>query len=466
MSVAPGESLPKLCGSWSDLKAAYRLLSSDAADPHAIQAGHRAGTLAACAEHPVVLCVQDTTELDLTSKAAMKGRGKLGGGSTQGLLQHTALAVVPAEDHQPLDGATGRLLGVLHQQWATRTQAPDDQTLRQLQARRTDADVWQETAEAVAELGATPARLIHVGDRHSDVFRFFDRCRSLNHSFVVRVRYDRALVDDDPRSPRTPPAQAMGRLFETLDAQPEADSRTLTVHEQRTAKGQTRCAAREATLTIRMAAVTVRPPANDPRTAKVAPVQAHAVLVRESAEESEESEGSGGGDSGGGGSGGLQWMLLTSETIATVEDAWRIVRYYRHRWLIEEWHRVLKEGCRVEAAQFDDAMDVQRLAAIKGIIAVRLLQLRDLAEAASDDPRSAAQLQRTVPRLWIQLVATLAHTSAADLTPKQFFLTIARRGGYLARKRDPRPGWKVLWRGWHDIHLMVQGAELLREKCG
>jgi len=244
-------------------------------------------------------------------------------------------------------------------------------------------------------------------------------------------------------------AAMVRRLFETLEAQAESDPRSLTVHEQRTAKGETRCNARSTSLSLRFKSVTIQPPTNDPRTKDAAPVQASAVLVRE-CDPPEGCE-------------PLQWRLLTSEPVETVDDAWRIVRYYRHRWMIEEWHRALKEGCQVEAAQFDDAMDVQRLAAIKGIIAARLLQLRDLADQAGDD---ASRLQAMVPMLWILVVAALAKLPAETLTPKQFFHGIAKRGGWLGRKHDRRPGWKVLWRGWKDLHMLVEGAELMRPRCG
>ncbi len=69
-------------------------------------------------------------------------------------------------------------------------------------------------------------------------------------------------------------------------------------------------------------------------------------------------------------------------------------------------------------------------------------------------------MQAAVPRTWIVIVSMLAKVNAARLTPRQFWLTIARRGGWIGRKRDGRPGWKVIWRGWYDIHMMVQGAEL------
>ena len=441
MMKAPDSTLPKQCGSWADVKAAYRLLSTAAVEPAAIQAPHRAQTLAACAEHPVVLSIQDTTELELTSKAAMRGRGQLGGGTSRGLLQHAALAVVPSDDEDALDGVPGRLLGVLDQRWSVRAEPGEGETLRQLQQRRTDADVWLETASAVAALGSTPTRLIHVGDRHCDIFRFFTHCRTLGHGFVVRARYDRALAASDEA-----PAE---RLFASLEQRAEQDRQTLTVHEQRTGKGQVRCRARRATLAIRYEAVTLSPPANDPRTRGAEPWHGHAVMVEECDAPADTEP--------------LRWVLLTSEPVRDAAEAWRIVRYYRHRWLIEEWHRVLKEGCRVEAAQFDDAADVQRLAAIKGVIATRLLQLRDLAAHAGDEPQ---RLQTAVPRTWITIVATLAGTPPEHLTPHQFYLTLAKRGGYLARRHDPRPGWKVLWRGWQDLHLLVEGAELMRENCG
>ena len=61
-----------------------------------------------------------------------------------------------------------------------------------------------------------------------------------------------------------------------------------------------------------------------------------------------------------------------------------------------------------------------------------------------------------------------ADLAAEALTPRAFLLTIARRGGYLGRKHDGRPGWKVLWRGWYDIERMAEGLAFMRAppKCG
>jgi hypothetical protein len=91
-------------------------------------------------------------------------------------------------------------------------------------------------------------------------------------------------------------------------------------------------------------------------------------------------------------------------------------------------------------------------------------------KASADDP---AELQRCVPWPWIVVVVRAAKKDPADpgtLTPRAFWLRIARQGGYLGRKSDGRPGWSTIWKGWYDFMFMFHGAELMAqhavEKCG
>ena len=159
----------------------------------------------------------------------------------------------------------------------------------------------------------------------------------------------------------------------------------------------------------------------------------------------------------------VEWMLVTSLEAATLEQALTIIGYYTCRWVIEEWHRCLKEGCRLETCQLDKALDIQRLAAVLTIVAVRLLQMRDLADDSSPEADAPAALQRRVPALYVAVVAGLAKQDPESLTPRRFWRTIAKRGGYLGRKHDGRPGWKVIWRGWSDIVQMVRGIEIYQQ---
>ena len=92
----------------------------------------------------------------------------------------------------------------------------------------------------------------------------------------------------------------------------------------------------------------------------------------------------------------LHWVLLTSHPVATFGDAWKVIEYYEKRPLIEEFHKALKTGCRLEDRLYETAQAWEALTAFLSIVAVRLLQLKTVAKAEPDRPA-----EEVVPR-WIQ----------------------------------------------------------------
>ena len=104
------------------------------------------------------------------------------------------------------------------------------------------------------------------------------------------------------------------------------------------------------------------------------------------------------------------------------------------------------------------------------MVAVRILQMRDLAQAATDpeetDPASPSQqpaaLQAVAPPDWISVVGYLTQCPPQSLTPQQFWRTIAKRGGFIGRKSDGQPGWQTIWKGWMEVMKLVQGLEIHR----
>jgi hypothetical protein len=77
----------------------------------------------------------------------------------------------------------------------------------------------------------------------------------------------------------------------------------------------------------------------------------------------------------------LHWRLLTTHAAASVQDAWRIVEWYKRRWLIEQFFRVLKtQGFKLEDSQIATAERLLKLVAIAAkaaVITIQLLQARD-----------------------------------------------------------------------------------------
>jgi hypothetical protein len=80
-------------------------------------------------QHPLVLILHDTSELDFTTHSALQGTGPIGDGNGRGFLQHNSLAVLP----QPR-----QVLGLAYQQWYVRKEAPKDE--HSWQRRRRDRE--------------------------------------------------------------------------------------------------------------------------------------------------------------------------------------------------------------------------------------------------------------------------------------------------------------------------------------
>jgi len=91
----PSASIPTACGGWAETKAAYRLFDHEQVDGQKILEPHYACSEERIRQHPVVLCIQDTTELDYTGKSDIEGLGPLNYETRKGLFLHPTLAVTP-----------------------------------------------------------------------------------------------------------------------------------------------------------------------------------------------------------------------------------------------------------------------------------------------------------------------------------------------------------------------------------
>lgn len=69
----------------------------------------------------------------------------------------------------------------------------------------------------------------------------------------------------------------------------------------------------------------------------------------------------------------IEWFLLTTVDIKSVDDALNCVKWYCLRWRIEDWHRVLKFGCEVENIAHKTAERLRRAIAINMVIAWRIM---------------------------------------------------------------------------------------------
>lgn len=406
MADRPAQSHPDQFPDWADLKGAYRFFDHPEVTAKAIIAPHTKHILERCAEHPVVLAIQDDTHLSGRINREV----------------HTTLAVLP----------DGDCLGILDLHPFKHVVVPLRETRAQRQQRWRESLVWSDAVDAI---GHAPegTRLIHVADRAADNFELFEVCAKRGVGLVVRAHHDRRVVGEEGE-----------KLWDRMAAQKVSGKRTVTASTQRNVRGFIVRKPRVIKLEIRFATVEMQVPWNHP--GKHLPHTLQVIYASEAKPPKGEEA--------------IDWLLLTNEPVASLEDAERILGYYEHRWKIEEWHRVLKEGCGVEKANFDDPENYLRRAAVLAVVAVRLMQLRDLADTGKPIAQDPKALCKWLPKLWRTVAAKLLKIPLAELTPRQFLLLVAKRGGYIGRNSDPRPGMKVLWRGWFAFHLLVQGASL------
>ncbi|WP_242527477.1 IS4 family transposase [Ktedonosporobacter rubrisoli] len=151
----------------------------------------------------------------------------------------------------------------------------------------------------------------------------------------------------------------------------------------------------------------------------------------------------------------LEWLLLTSVPTTTIAQAWEHVQWYACRWTVEDSHQCLKTGCRIEERQVQSVARLIRLLGLLSPLAVRLLQLRNLARC---DPQRPAQ--EVVEHDVLALVATHTDRIPGEMSTATFWKAVAQLGGYLGRRGDGPAGWKTLWKGWLRVQAWLEGVHL------
>lgn len=433
-----GQPLPLACQDWAATKAAYRFFANERFGEDAILSGHFMATAgrSAATEGPI-LVVQDTTEFAYrwakpdtfgVIGRAPTGRnreGKLRLHTQCGLLMHSSLVVTPE----------GLPLGLAAAKFWTRSKFKGTNALKRhvnptrVPIEEKESMRWLAGMDAATQLLGTPGRLVHVGDRENDIYEFFCTAHDLGTHFLVRTCVDRLALDG-----RTTVGAVMAGV------PPCGMHRIEVVGEDGTIS--------TAELELRFTRVRVLPPIGKQK--RYPALDLTILHARETAEPT--------------GRARLDWKLATDLAISSTDEAVEKLRWYACRWKIELFHKILKSGCRAEAARLRTAERLTKLIAVLCIVAWRSFWTTMIARVAPDVPAEVALtsaeidvLERSTPR---NAVGRPQRTLGA------FLAKVARLGGWLARSGDPPPGNTVMWRGWSRLADIMIGVELAQRRCG
>ena len=286
-----------------------------------------------------VLAIQDTSEINFaTTTERRRGLGEIGHGNGRGVLLHPMLAV---------DAENGICLGLVSGQvWTRKGRRTVSHDLRDLSDK--ESQRWIATALAGKPLLAKAAMVTAIGDRESDIFALYASAAEERFHVIARSMHDRNLADGTG-------------LYAASEAMAVVDQRAIVL------PARAQRAERTAQLELRFGAVSLARPQTRFLRHLPESMSLNYVDVREPVPHA--------------GTEPLHWRLLTTHGVATTEQAWRIVEWYKRRWLIEQFFRVLKtQGFRLEDSQVATADRLLKLVAIAAkaaVITIQLLQARD-----------------------------------------------------------------------------------------
>ena len=406
----PGASIPGACESWAETAAAYRFLGNAQVGWEEILTAHAKRTLTRIREHAVVLCLQDTTELDYNGQA-MSGLGPLSYEAQRGLYLHPTYMVTP--DREPL-GVTNAWT------WAREFKKGDAPRGGVRESLR-----WVESYERIAEQARSlpETRHVCVGDRESDMLSLLVKARDLDYpaDYLVRCQHNRTLPEGDTLWERVMASAPLGAVRFELPAGRGRQARRVeqALHVQRVSLADRQGGTLELTCLI---ATEIDPPAG------VKPVT---------------------------------WRLLTNRQVADLAQACELIDWYRARWEVELFFLVLKEGCRVERLQLADTDRLQNALALYLVIAWRINRLMRLGRSLPELPADLVFETDEWQAAFILNKKPLPKT----IPPLNTVLRlIAQRGGFLARRHDGEPGAKTIWLGLREVATFVEALRFARQQ--
>ena len=407
LSSKPTAGVPQACRGWGETIAAYRFFDNDEVQWEAILEPHWRQTEQRMASEPIVLCLQDTTELDFNARQAA-GLGPLSYEAQRGMYLHPTYAVTP-----------GRLpLGVLDA-WMWAREPKEAQGHR---GGLKESQRWIEGYERIAERAWSlpQTRLVYIADREADMIALMVRAQELGTpaDWLIRATHDRALPEGAKLWAHTSQGQALGEIEFTLPARHGVKKRRVRQQiwvrrvELPAAQGQS--------------------------------VRASCLIAREFDTPA--------------GVKPVEWRLLTNRQASTLPEAIELIDWYRARWEIEMLFNVLKNGCRVEALQLGSIERLERILALYLVVSWRIAHLMRMGRSCPD-----LDAELFFEGDEIRGAYLLTDVKQPD-KPKlnEVLRLIARLGGFLDRKGDGEPGVKAIWQGLKEVQVAAKTLQKLR----
>jgi len=427
MMTAPHETIMGSSSNWAEAKAAYRLFDNERFEGDSIRQCHEKATLDRLAsENEVAFAIQDTMALNYSHHPKKQGLGHLHG-TMHGCYVHNSLMV----------SESGRVLGLLDQRIYIHKASERDSDNKQKPISEKESYRWIEGLRKIHHL-TSEHEVVVLSDRESDIYEYLWEANQLGQKVLLRSAKDRGLFLDK--------YQKRLRLWSYLKNTPVQGSYEITVPKS-PSKPE-----RKAVVEIRYTNdLLIMPPQRSSKAKEIImqPVIFNAVWLKELNPPVGEE--------------GIEWMLLTNIPIESPEDAKKMAKWYCIRWNVENFHRVLKSGCKIKDCRLENFESLKKMIILKSIIAYRLYSLTLINRAT---PNASCE-EVFSPTEWRALC--IRHNKNRCIPNKaprisEAIQMLAKLGGFLGRRSDGNPGMTHIWRGWERLEESIKMMQAL--SCG
>jgi len=160
------------------------------------------------------------------------------------------------------------------------------------------------------------------------------------------------------------------------------------------------------------------------------------------------------------------WWIWTTLRAGKMWQVLRVLQIYRARWRVEDYHRMLKTGCKVERMRLQDGNAIIKVITMQAWVATQVLRMRDAAkqEPAQDCERYFTD--REWKTLWLRQHGRVWQESDGKPTLSEVIKWLGALGGHLGRNGDGLPGAELLSRGIYALSLLLEGRDLTLVELG
>lgn len=387
----------------------------------------------ACANRHV-LCIQDTTEMNFYAHVHRikeeSGLGRLDGPKPSlGFKMHSTLM---------LDAHTGNLLGFSDLKlWHRPLNMPDrhQRNYQTLPIEQKESYKWIEAAQNSKERLKQASSITFIEDREGDIYEQLCSIGAERVYYIIRSKANRNTTTGT-------------KIWDLLAKQKDVGGYTIELPTDHR-KGRKKA---KVALRVRYAEASVTKGSH--KSSGIYPTATPLTAI-EAYEEREQ---------------GVRWLLLTTHTVRSFEDAYQVIEWYAQRWMIEQMHRLLKsKGFQIEDSELESGWAIRKLCILMLSALIRIFQMN----MAYNEPEGGQAIEEVFSPDEIKCLTVLNSRLQGNTTKqrnnnvpqklKWATWIIARIGGWKGYDSQGPPGVIVLKRGLDKFCNIFYGWKLAED---